>query len=123
MPRFVILDHDHPFPHWDFMLEADGGLRTWRLTAEPAPGRQIPAEPLGVHRLAYLEYEGPVSGGRGRVARWDAGTYRLEVDEPRAIRVVLAGGRLSGRVDLTGSPDGSWVWRIGPGQGAGGASG
>jgi len=75
MSRYVILTHDHPFPHWDLMLEDGGTLRTWRLLSEPGAGRVVPAERLGDHRLAYLDYEGPVSGGRGVVARWDHGTY------------------------------------------------
>lgn len=75
MPRYVILTHDHPFPHWDLMLEDGGVLRTWRLLAEPAAGQVVRAEQLADHRLAYLDYEGPVSGGRGSVARWDHGTY------------------------------------------------
>ncbi|MFO1094461.1 MAG: DNA polymerase ligase N-terminal domain-containing protein [Planctomycetaceae bacterium] len=75
MPRYVILTHDHPFPHWDLMLESGGVLRTWRLLNEPATGRRVPAERLADHRLKYLDYEGPVSGGRGIVARWDYGTY------------------------------------------------
>ena len=35
MPRFVILEHDHPVVHWDLMLEAGEALRTWRLAAPP----------------------------------------------------------------------------------------
>src|ERR1700704_4821039 len=76
MPRFVILEHDHPVLHWDLMLEAGTALRTWRLARAPsAPGEVIDALALPDHRLFYLDYEGPVSGGRGVVKRWDAGEY------------------------------------------------
>jgi hypothetical protein len=75
MSRYVILMHDHPFLHWDLMLEDGNVLRTWRLLQVPAAGRTAKAEQLADHRLAYLDYEGPVSGGRGNVARWDHGTY------------------------------------------------
>lgn len=78
MPRFVILEHDHPELHWDFMLEAGDVLKTWRLARMPAQaGESIPALRLGDHRLAYLDYEGPVSGNRGEVQRRAAGTYEL----------------------------------------------
>ncbi len=82
MPRFVVLRHEtppgHERPtHWDFMLEAGGVLRTWALAEAPCRGRAIAAEELAEHRLAYLEYEGDVSGGRGSVVRWDAGTYEV----------------------------------------------
>ena len=109
MPRFVILHHDHPFPHYDFMLEAGAALRTWRLLGEPVPDRPITAEALGEHRLAYLDYEGPVSGGRGRVVRWDAGTFVWVVNSADDVQVRLSGGRCHGPVRLL--PTGSgWVW-------------
>ncbi len=64
MPRFVILEHDHPFVHWDFLLEDGDHLRSWRLKEQPAPGRTVEAEAMVDHRLRYLDYEGPVGGGR-----------------------------------------------------------
>ncbi|MFV0443516.1 MAG: DNA polymerase ligase N-terminal domain-containing protein [Planctomycetaceae bacterium] len=82
MPRYVILTHDHPFPHWDLLLEAGGVCRTWRLLEEPQPGRVVEATASPDHRLLYLDYVGPVSGNRGTVARWDWGVYSsLQVSE------------------------------------------
>src|SRR6185312_11279708 len=75
MPRYAILEHDWPKRHWDFLLEAGNVLRAWRLQDEPQTNRPNRAEANFDHRLLYLEYEGPLSGGRGRVSRWDAGTY------------------------------------------------
>ena len=76
MPRFVVLEHDHPVLHWDLMLEAGEVLRTWRLAQAPNDeASAIVAEPLLDHRRAYLDYEGPVSGNRGSVKRWDAGEF------------------------------------------------
>ena len=78
MPTFVVLEHDHPELHWDFMLEHGGVLKTWRLPASwPAAGQKLPAVALADHRLQYLDYEGPVSGDRGRVVRRDRGSYEL----------------------------------------------
>src|SRR5581483_7197270 len=94
MPRYVILEHDHPERHWDFMLEAGEILRTWRLSSPPAPGQTVVAEASFDHRRHYLDYEGPVSGGRGRVTRWDAGTFTWQADEPEQVVVVLQGNRL-----------------------------
>src|SRR4051794_1331121 len=71
VPRFVILEHDPPRRHWDFLLETGRGLASWRLREEPGPGGSVPAEPAAPHRRLYLDYEGPVSGGRGSVVRWD----------------------------------------------------
>ncbi len=100
MPRFVILTHDWPFPHWDLLAEAAGALRAWRLLAEPAAGTDISAEPNFDHRPAYLDYEGPVSGGRGSVSRWDAGTCEWLADEPDRTELELRGAKLSGRAVL-----------------------
>jgi hypothetical protein len=108
MPRFVILEHDHPSLHWDFMLEAGEVLRTWRLAEPPQPGREVPAEPSFDHRLFYLDYEGPVSGGRGLVSRWDAGTFAWEMEQNDRVVVSLQGLRLEGQIVLTRLADGTW---------------
>ena len=94
MPRFVILAHDWPTPHWDLLLEAGLVLKAWRLLAEPAVGATVPAQPNYDHRLLYLDYEGPLSGDRGRVTRWDAGTYEGELHDEWT--VTLIGTRVSG---------------------------
>ena len=73
--RFVVLEHDHPILHWDLMLEFDGTLLTWRLPANVKPTRWVNSERLPDHRLAYLDYEGPVSKGRGTVRRITGGHY------------------------------------------------
>ena len=100
MPRFVILTHDHPYLHWDLMLEAGPALRTWRLASLPAPGETAAATALGDHRRAYLDYEGPISGGRGTVTRWDGGTYEWIEARPERLEVRLDGARLRGRLVL-----------------------
>jgi len=112
MPRFVILEHDHPFLHWDFMLEAGAVLRTWRLLAEPLPGRTVEAEALGDHRLAYLDYEGPVSGNRGSVRRWDAGTFEWMEDTANRVVVRLAGSRCQGEALLEQGAGGQWKFTM-----------
>lgn len=84
MPRFVILEHDHPELHWDLMLETGDVLRTWRLAEPPtAIGQSIRAIPIADHRTMYLDYEGPVSGNRGTVNRWDAGRFETDGDRIR----------------------------------------
>jgi hypothetical protein len=110
MPRFAILDHDHPFRHWDFLLEVGAVLRAWRLLEEPARGRAIAAEPLPDHRPLYLDYEGEVSGGRGRVRRWDAGTFAWESESAAELYVRLSGNRVSGPVVLRRPSGDRWTW-------------
>jgi hypothetical protein len=107
--RFVILEHDHPALHWDFMLESDGALRTWRLPNPPAAGN-MSAEEIAEHRLAYLDYEGPVSGGRGAVKRWDCGAYRAASAGADALDLVIVGERL--RATLKMNRADSAIWRL-----------
>src|SRR5262245_23636940 len=94
MPRFVLLLHDCPdgrprATHLDLMVEVGSVLQTWALPQVPQAWRgldlndvqfsasnTVNAERLADHRLAYLEYEGPVSRERGHVRRLDEGSYR-----------------------------------------------
>jgi len=117
MPRYVILRHETPSGyerpcHWDFMLESGNVLRTWALQEEPHRGATVAAEALADHRLAYLDYEGPVSGNRGRVIRYDEGTYDLVCDTPTRVTVSLAGRALQCSATLERGPDDSPSWTI-----------
>jgi len=121
MPRFVILRHDpgenssHPC-HWDFMLEQGSVLRTWALASEPCIGLSIPARQLPDHRLAYLDYEGEVSGGRGTVTRWDSGTFEIISESSTGLLIQLAGNQLHGAAALTpvavGNSAGDWQFQL-----------
>lgn len=100
MPRFVILEHDWNGIHYDLMLEQDGILRTWSLPRMIADGRTIPARALPDHRSAYLDYEGPVSGDRGRVRRVCGGEFDWLERDDHQIEVELRGDQLNGRLVL-----------------------
>jgi len=113
MPRFVILEHDGPRPrHWDFLLETGPALTTWALAQSPDEPGPIDAESLTDHRLEYLDYEGPVSGDRGTVRRWDAGTYRLVRQSERELVLLLEGRRVRGTVTLSRMGDETRQWRF-----------
>lgn len=90
MPSFVVLEHDHPIIHWDLMLDTGGALRTWRLNALPQDGLTTDCQSLPDHRRDYLEYEGPVSGGRGYVTRVIAGQYEFLDESVAELRLRLA---------------------------------
>ena len=79
---FVILEHDHPFLHWDFLIEDGDGLASWRLLELPESGKRVPALSLPVHRRHYLTWEGPVSGDRGTVRRIYSGKLKGDANSP-----------------------------------------
>lgn len=115
MPRFVILRHEMPpgggrGTHLDLMLEVGGVLRTWSIPELPVPGQLIQAEALPDHRLAYLDYEGPVSDNRGSVSRVDEGEYEVLADSAGLWRVHLVGKVLRGKFELRQVADSSSQW-------------
>lgn len=117
MPRYVILRHECPADygrpsHWDFMLESGAVLRTWALEHLPRAGEQGVAEALPDHRLAYLDYEGPISRGRGAVTRWDAGTYTIVRETADELVVELHGAQLQLQITLARQRDLPQRWMI-----------
>ncbi len=110
--RFVILRHEMPqasprSSHWDWMFEDQSSagrvLRTWALQTLPDEDCPARAERLSDHRIAYLDYEGPVSRNRGHVSRFDAGTFQLNSSSLARSSVVLhlQGNRYQGTLVLS----------------------
>jgi hypothetical protein len=77
--RYVVLHHTgFGEPHFDLLLDLDGTspLLSWRIKRWPiGDGDAIELRPP--HRRLYLEYEGAVSRGRGRVERVASGELRI----------------------------------------------
>jgi hypothetical protein len=107
--RFVILEHHHEGVHYDLMLEVEGTLRTWRLAQPIEADHQQVAMPSFDHRLAYLNYEGPIRGGRGHVRRWDVGTYAGAWQPGNQQRFQLMGQRCRGTLQLEQVDDQTWT--------------
>jgi hypothetical protein len=128
MSRFVLLRHDCPPDyerpsHWDLMLESGDVLRTWSLAELPRAWQAdrsqsatssdtIDAEELADHRLAYLDYEGPVGGERGAVRRVDASTFETETESADCWEVTLHGSVLRGRLTLRRSAADVHRWTL-----------
>lgn len=106
VPRFAILIHDHPFLHWDLLVEREGVLQSWRLLESPerwllaASPAVLNAEAIPDHRLAYLDFEGPVSRERGSVRRWDGGQVERLEESSEVIRLKFSGEWLHGELRL-----------------------
>ena len=96
------------------MLERAGTLRTWAVDAPIVAGATLPARSLPDHRLAYLDYEGPLSGDRGEVRRVATGTYRPMAWEDDRVVLDLDGDQLSGELTLLRAGFGAWSLRFVP---------
>jgi hypothetical protein len=109
MPRYAILRHDDPRGlHYDVLFEQDGVLQTWSIPFPPDERANQPAKSLPDHRIDYLNYEGPVSGDRGHVSRWDEGDYE-GIEEDAALSVMrLMGKRLQGDIEWRQNDAGAW---------------
>lgn len=117
MPRFVILHHETPpgYPrpsHYDLMLECGESLRTWALPCLPKVDAEIVAEELAPHRLAYLDYEGAVSAGRGKVTRVAAGEYVTLEENANQLRIKIAGPNLAGEMLLVRASEAARSWQV-----------
>ena len=67
MPRFVILEHDHPVLHWDLLVERNGVLCGWRLRSPPRRGETFAAEesapaPLALRSITRARERRPERG-------------------------------------------------------------
>jgi hypothetical protein len=113
MPRYVILRHELPpgharASHYDLMFDVGDVLRTWAVAEAPDSPVEQAAEALPDHRREYLTYEGPVSGNRGEVTRWDEGTFETLPGDAEALVADVRGRRLRGTIHL--SHDGRYAY-------------
>jgi hypothetical protein len=106
--RYVVLRHEgHGPDHFDLMIEpaSGAGLATWRLAGWPPLPGIVAVDRLPDHRPHYLDYEGEISGGRGRVWRVERGTCGIGLGEAGCWCVKLSSG-LS--LALQEATNGSW---------------
>ena len=115
-PRFALLEHRWNGVHWDFLLERGPTLRTWAIDAPIRPNASLPARSLPDHRLAYLDYEGPVSGDRGEVRRVAGGSYDVVVWEEDRVLVRVRSDQLRGSIALSRRAGGAWDFLFAPGN-------
>ena len=110
------MEHTRDGVHWDLLLQDGPTLKTWALDRPIAPGEGQPARPLPDHRPLYLDYEGPISGGRGTVRRVDSGTFAVVLWTEGEIVATLGGDQLIGEIRLSRVGADSWSFFFEPGN-------
>ena len=95
--------------HYDWMIERpDTGtsrppLATWRVELPPwrwSAAAELELTPLPDHRRVYLDYEGPISGGRGRVHRVDRGEAAVRAWSSTAAELAVRMDHFQGALRL-----------------------
>ncbi len=88
-------------------------FRVPRRVDELEPGEMMPAERIDEHRPAYLTYEGPLSGGRGTVARLCRGRITAEeiVSERRVLEISWEHLEAKQRFEILRDDSGHWTVR------------
>ncbi|MEO1007932.1 MAG: hypothetical protein AAFX79_05160 [Planctomycetota bacterium] len=115
----VLLRHDLPdgTRHFDWMLAAepdpDSPLVTFRVEERIDRGPPaFRAERLADHRRRYLDYEGPISGGRGRVSRVASGECTIRGLGDHEIDLLISLDRLEGPLRGIALGDDRALWRF-----------
>lgn len=103
--RWVLLRHELPDGtwHYDWMIEQEGSerlvcFRVMVRVDELTPGARFEGERLADHRRAYLDFEGEISGGRGRVTRVAVGECEGWRERDDGASVVMGAVKVVGRV-------------------------
>ena len=79
-----------------------------------ADGNELAAEKLGDHRRDYLEYEGELSGNRGRVIRVAEGVFVEQWETLMGWCLLLDGATISGQIELDREGDNRERLRLTP---------
>ena len=137
MVRAVLLRHELPGGawHYDWMIQrlgvpgeaGRGELVTWRAMTrlDEEEITTFDAVRIADHRPEYLEYEGPVSGGRGSVRRVAAGRAVWRALSEEHAEVVIRWdvgwscryvGRMIGRAVGSDAPSPVWRFDVSPGS-------
>lgn len=111
--RFAVLVHsDRKGRHYDLLIEAGEVLATWKSDKPPEEANDagLPCRRIADHRPIYLEYEGPISRGRGHVERRDAGECLVHVCTSTCWEITFRGERLRGVFRITQSDKDAEAW-------------
>jgi hypothetical protein len=109
--RFVVLQHiDRDGTHFDLMIENGPALATWKCPQPLSASGPLECRRIADHRAIYLDYEGPISGDRGTVTRWDRGLCQVSHADEDRWQVNFAGEKLRGDFLLLRTDAANQLW-------------
>jgi len=112
MPRFVVDEHTRSHgSHYDLMLESQLLLWTWRFRDFPGSESEQECKRIQDHERRFLEYEGELSPGMGRVEIVASGTFDLLSAREDHIYFHARGEKLAGSCHLVRQSENKWVMK------------
>ena len=91
---FVIQKHEATRPHFDFRLEINGVMQSWSIPkgVQEDPAVKRLAMKTEDHPMDYRKFEGTIPEGEygaGKVTIWDSGTYIVEKEISKGVKVKI----------------------------------
>ncbi len=122
VPTALLLHRTADDSHHDWLIGMPGQAhdpraRLWTARVGPASRHwralgRFDLVAIKPHRSMYLDYQGPVPGGRGHVLRIDRGDAVVRLWRSRRIVLDLSMLRFSGRVELLALNPRDWLGRV-----------
>jgi hypothetical protein len=118
--HFVVQMHTKPDGiHWDFMLEKDAILATWRVELPPNQWSSPKTNPLYLTKIAdhdpkFLTYQGPVNNKTGTVKIAEKGKFYVEKWNENTITGRLEGDILNAEFNLQKNHNDQWQLKLQP---------
>ena len=114
MPQLVIQEHSRQGEvHYDLMLESVEALWTWRFDRFPGSEPEQRCERIQDHDRRFLEYEGDLSPGKGRVRIVESGTFDLLSAREDQVHFTARGQKVVGTCRLIQRGENEWELRCG----------
>ena len=95
--------------HYDLMLESPLLLWTWRFQQLPGSCCEQPCERIQDHDRKFLDYEGELSPGMGKVSIVEGGTFDLLSAREDQINFTARGHKVLGTCRLVRRGENNWV--------------
>jgi len=111
--KYVIHHHFTSLEHFDLMFEKDDYLETWQIDLKNfnlfLNGETVKTLLIKNHSKRYLFYQGQLSSGKGKIVRYDSGSYQERLRDQKKIIYELEGFKLKGTLNIKPNNGLSWL--------------